>query len=64
MPTGQTILILALAAGVVYGGIKAAHGVKFLAVHTARVVTHPFRHPKKDAKAVGHALTHPAILKQ
>jgi hypothetical protein len=64
MPSGQVILVLALAAGVVYGGVEAAHGIKYLAVHTAKVVSHPFRHPKKDAKAVAHAVTHPAILKQ
>ena len=62
----RVALVLALAAGILYGGkavIKpVAHGVKVAAVDVAKVVSHPFRHPVKDSKAVGHAVTHPKLL--
>lgn len=57
-----TTLAIALAAAVIfYGGKAVVHGVKVVAVDTAKVVSHPFRHPKKDAKAVAHAVSHPKL---
>lgn len=67
--SAQALAIALAAAGVFYAGkgvVVAAkavgHGVKVAAVDTAKVVTHPFRHPKKDAKAVAHAVSHPRLV--
>lgn len=63
MPNG-TALAVAAAAAILYGGKAVVHGVKVAAVSTAKVVTHPFRHPKKDAKAVAHVVTHPKLVQK
>lgn len=62
MPDGKVVLALALAAAVVYGGKALGTGTVAVAKKTAAVVSHPFRHPKQDTKAVARAVVHPKIL--
>jgi hypothetical protein len=59
----RAALILLALGLVVYGGDVAARGIGHGVKKAAVAISHPFRHPKKDAKAVATAVTHPAILK-
>ena len=60
MPTAAAIIAALVIGCATQVGHNVADGGKWLIVHglpkTARVLSHPFRHPKKDLKATGRAV--------
>lgn len=50
MPDAKVLVVAALAAMVVFGGVKVAHGVKKVAKGTAHAITHIVKHPVDSAK--------------
>jgi hypothetical protein len=56
MPPAWVLVAAAIAGAFYYGGKAVVPIVGHAAKKTAQVISQPFRHPKKDAKVIKHAV--------